>query len=240
MATSGRLTCFHFMTGLVGMVVPGAAFFYAAAHLPAGVLSISNGVTPIFTFVASALVGLEKFVAGRVLGVILGTLAIVLLVIPEGSLPDPKQLPWVLLSLISATCYTFLNLLLTFRAPSGASSLMLTCGMFVASSLLMIPVLFATGATAQFGWPWGGLEWSLLGLGVINAISYPLYFILVERAGPVFGSFNANVVTLFGVVWGIVMFSEHNSLWVWLSFATIMLALVLVAPRRGELITTKA
>src|SRR5262245_39317086 len=35
-----RLACFNLTTGLVGTAIPGAAFFYAAAHLPAGVLSI--------------------------------------------------------------------------------------------------------------------------------------------------------------------------------------------------------
>jgi drug/metabolite transporter (DMT)-like permease len=235
MPMSGRLTCFHLLTGLVGMVVPGAAFFYAAAHLPAGVLSISNGITPILTFVASALLGLEKFMLGRIFGVILGALAVVLLVAPASSLPDPTQLPWVFLSLISASCYTFLNLILAFRAPSGVTSLVLTCGMFVASSLLMIPVLYVTGAFTPFGWPWGIVEWAIVGLATINAVAYPLYFMLVDHAGPVFGSFSANVVTLFGVFWGIVIFSEHNSIWVWLSLATIMSALALVAPRRREL-----
>jgi len=39
------------------------------------------------------------------------------------------------------------------------------------------------------------------------------------------------MVTLFGVLWGILIFSERNSIWVWLSFATIMIALAMVAPR---------
>jgi drug/metabolite transporter (DMT)-like permease len=183
------------------------------------------------TFVASAFAGLEKFVAGRVFGVFLGTLAIVLLVAPEGSLPDPAQLPWVLLGFASAACYTVFSLFLALNAPPGANSLMLTGGMFLTATLLMVPVVLVTGSFAPFGWPWGIVEWSLLGLGAINAVAYTLYFTLVDYAGPVFTSFTANMVTLFGVFWGIVIFSEQNSIWVWLSFATIMLALALVAPR---------
>jgi drug/metabolite transporter (DMT)-like permease len=221
----------HIMTGLVGMVIPGAAFFYAAAHVPAGVLSITVGMVPIVTFVAAAVVGLEKFAVGRVLGVVLGTLAVVLLVAPEGSLPDPAQLPWVFLGFVSAACYAALSLVLALTAPPGANSLMLTFGMFVVASLLMVPILYATGSFVPFGWPWGIVEWSLLGLGAVNAVAYTLYFILVDRAGPVFSSFTANMVTLFGVFWGIVIFSEQNSIWVWLSFATIMVALAMVAPR---------
>jgi drug/metabolite transporter (DMT)-like permease len=226
-----RLIRLHVTTGLVGMVIPGAAFFYAAAHVPAGVLSITVGTVPIMTFVAAAFVGLEKPAPGRVFGVVLGTLAVVLLVAPEGSLPDPTQVPWMFLGFVAAACYAALSLVLALKAPPGASSLMLTCGMFIAASLLMVPILYVTGSFVPFGWPWGIVEWSLLGLGAVNAVAYTLYFTLVDRAGPVFGSFTANMVTLFGVLWGIVIFSEQNSIWVWLSFATIMTALAMVAPR---------
>src|SRR5262245_52396930 len=109
---------------------------------------------------------------------------------------------------------------------------MLTCGMFVVASFVMVPILYLTGSFVPFGWPLGIVEWSLLGLGAVNAVAYTLYFMLVDRTGPVFSSFTANMVTLFGVLWGIVIFSEQNSIWVWLSFATIMIALTMVAPRR--------
>jgi len=221
----------HLITGLVGMVIPGAAFFYAASHVPAGVLSITIGIVPVLTFVASALFGLERFAVGRVAGVVLGALAVVLLVGPEGSLPDPAQLPWVLLALVSAASYTTLNLVLALMAPARASPLMLTCGMFMAASLLMVPVVYGTGSFVPFGWPWGMTEWSLLGLGLVNAAAYPLYFFLIDHAGPVFSSLTANMVTLFGVIWGIIIFSERNSIWVWLSFAILMVALAMVAPR---------
>jgi drug/metabolite transporter (DMT)-like permease len=73
----------------------------------------------------------------------------------------------------------------------------------------------------------------MLGLGMINAVAYTLFFYLIETAGPVFSSQTANLVTLFGVFWGIVIFREQHSAWVWLSLATMMAALALVAPRQG-------
>ena len=221
----------HLTTGLLGMVIPGAAFFYAAAHVPAGVLSITIGMVPILTYIASAFFGLEKFAMGRVFGVVLGTLAVVLLIAPQSSLPDPGQLPWAFLGFAAAACYAALGIVLALTAPPGANPLMLTCGMFVVASLVMMPILYVTGSFVPFGWPLGIVEWSLLGLGAVNAVAYTLYFFLVDRAGPVFSSFTANMVTLFGVLWGILIFSERNSIWVWLSFATIMIALAMVAPR---------
>ena len=230
---SRELVLFYLTAGAVGMVLPGAIFFYAAAHVPAGVLSISIAIIPVLTFVVSAVLRFETFVLGRVAGVLFGVLSIFLLVGPQQSLPDPAQLPWVLLSLIAAACYTALNIMVAVWKPRGTTSFTATSGMFVAASLIMIPILYATGSFAGFGWPWTDVEWSMFGLGLINAVAYTLFFYLIETAGPVFSSQTANLVTLFGVLWGIVIFGEQHSAWVWLSLATMTGALMLVAPRRA-------
>jgi drug/metabolite transporter (DMT)-like permease len=201
--------------------------------VPAGVLSISIAIIPVLTFLISAVLRFETFVLGRVAGVLLGVLAIVLLVGPRQSLPDPAQLPWVLLSLVAAGCYTGLNIMVAIWKPRGTTSFSATAGMFVAASLIMIPILCSTGSFVGFGWPWTKVEWSMFGLGVINAVAYTLFFYLIETAGPVFSSQTANLVTLFGVLWGIVIFGEQHSAWVWLSLATMTASLALVAPRKA-------
>jgi drug/metabolite transporter (DMT)-like permease len=227
------LVPYYLASGLLGMVLPAAIFFYAAAHVPAGILAITLAVIPMITFVASALLRLESFALGRGAGVLLGAIAIVLLVGPQQSLPDPAQLPWVLFALLAAACYAAFNVMLALWKPRGATPDAATLGMFVAAALMMSPVLYATGTFVPFAWPWREVEWAMLGLGIINAVSYSLFIRLVESAGPVFTSQTANLVTLFGVLWGIVIFGEQHSAWVWLSLATMMLALSLVAPRRS-------
>jgi len=232
------LVPFYLACGLLGMVLPAGIFFYAAAHVPAGILSIALAFVPIITFLASVLLRLERFALWRSAGVVLGMLAIVLLVGPQQA--DPAQLPWVLLGLLAAGCYAVFNVMLAVWKPRGATPELVTTGMFVAAALLLIPVLCVAGASTSFGWPWTKIEWAVLGLGIINAVSYTLFIRLVECAGPVFTSQTANLITLFGVLWGMVIFGEQHSLWVWLSLATMMLALSLVAPRSSAQVQRKA
>lgn len=229
---SRELLLLYVVSGLLGMVVPNAVFFYAAAHVPAGILSISLAIIPMLTFVVSAVLRLERFVLGRVAGVCLGIVAIVLLAGPQQSLPDPAQLPWVLLCLVAAACYAAFNIMLALWKPRGMDPFATTAALFVAAALVMVPVLAATGSFVPLGWPWTEVEWALLGLGAINAVAFSLLLYLIDSAGPVFSSQTANLVTLFGVLWGIVIFGEQHSAWVWLSLATMMLALSLVSPRR--------
>ncbi len=231
---SRELLLLYLVSAALGMVVPNAIFFYAASRVPAGILSISLAVIPLITFAVSALLRLERIAIGRVLGVLLGVAAILLLVGPQESLPDPAQLPWVLLCVGAAACYAGFNILMSLWKPRGAAPFTTTTALFAAAALLLLPVMSATGSFAAPAWPWTEVEWSLLGLGLINAIAFSLFVYLIETAGPVFTSQTSNLVTLFGVLWGIVIFGEQNSAWVWLSLATMMLAIALVTPRRAQ------
>lgn len=229
----GGLPSFYLLTGLVGLLVPSAAFFYASSHIPAGILSLTIAIVPITTFAVSAFVGIEHVDTRRILGVSLGLCAMLVLIVPDGSLPEPDQLPWVFLALASTACYTLLNIILATKAPPQINQMILTAGMFAGSVVLMIPLLLATDAFVPISWPLTNVEWSFIGLGLLAGAAWTIYFILVEKAGPLFTSFTGNVVTIFGIFWGMLIFGEKNSVWVWLSFATIMVALVLVSPRRA-------
>jgi drug/metabolite transporter (DMT)-like permease len=216
--------------GLLGLVIPNIAFYYAASRVSAGVLAISVAIVPILTYAISAAYGLEKIVPAKVLGVILGAISVVLLVAPKESLPDSSQTPWVLLAFGAASCYAAVNILLALRTPENISALVVTCGMFAASALMMVPFVIGTNSFVTLGWPLSRTQWAVLGMGVNSATCYCLYIYLLNHAGPVFGSQTANVVTLSGVIWGIIIFGDSHSFWIWLSLATMMTGLVLVMP----------
>jgi len=220
--------------GLLGVAIPAILFYYAASRLPAGILSITVTVGPILTFLFAAMCGLERFASLRVLGVVFGALAVVLLVAPAASLPDPSAAPWVLLACGPGVCYALENMILTFRLPKGANPFMITCGSFLVSSAVMVSVVMATDSFVPLAWPWGTMEWAIVGIAAINAVVYGLFIYLIAYAGPVFSSQVAYLVTLFGVAWGMIIFDERHSVWVWLSLIIMLAGLTLVRPRKHE------
>ena len=52
--------------------------------------------------------------------------------------------------------------------------------------------------------------------------------------GPTFAAQAAYLVTLAGVMWGIVIFGEEHSVWIWWALVIMMAALFLVQPRDGS------
>lgn len=227
---------FYLACGLLGTVIPGTLYYYAASRVSPGVLSITVATVPLMTFAAAAIFRIEKLQAVRILGIIMGIFSIILLVGPENSLPDPSMVPWVLLVLLSAVCYSAENLIIALRMPKEVNVLMVAGGMYITATLIMSPIVFATGTFVTLAWPWGSAEWAIMGLSFITVIAYSLFIYLIVHAGPVFASQTAYVVTFSGVFWGIIIFDEQHSGWIWASLVMMIIALVLVKPREEETI----
>jgi drug/metabolite transporter (DMT)-like permease len=224
----------YVVCGLLGVVIPAISIYFAASRLSAGVLAITVTTGPILTFLFLALFGLERIASVRALGVLFGVLAVALLVLPETSLPDAAVVPWGLLACVPGLCYALENVVLTFFLPEDASPFMITCGNYFVSSIVLACVVMASDSFVALAWPWGAVEWAIVGMAVINAVGYGLFIYLIAYAGAVFATQVAYLVTVSGVLWGIVIFNEQHSLWVWLSLACMLVGLTLVRPRRRE------
>ncbi len=222
---------FYLVCGLLGTAIPSTLFFYAAEQIPAGILSICLAAMPILTFAAALAFRLDVFAPARGVGIGLGLLSVVLLVGPEASLPDRGATPWVIVALLAAACYAAENIYIALRLPTGSDPGAILCGMLLTAGGLMVPLVLATGTYTALGWPLGIVELSVVGMAVVNVLSYGVFVYLVSKAGPVFASQMAYVVTLSGVVWGIVLFNEQHTVWVWSALVAMLAGLVLVKPR---------
>ncbi|MCP5081848.1 MAG: DMT family transporter [Alphaproteobacteria bacterium] len=229
-----RYLKFYAITSILGTSVPGAAYFYAAANLPAGVLSISIAVVPMLTFIAAAALGLDRWSLLRASGVLLGIMSVALIVLPETALPDKEAAPWMLAALFAAGCYTAENIYLTLRRPAEIDPYTLLIGMFAFAAIMLAPVIYIADAYVPLQFPPGRVEWAILLMTAINAASYGAFIYLVGVAGPVFASLMGYLVTLSGVAWSILIFAEVHSGWIWAALAIMIAGLALVQPREAN------
>ena len=218
--------------GLLGVVFPAVSFYFAARHLPAGILSIAVTIGPILTYFFSVLLRIEPFAYLRILGVLFGAMAVTLLVAPQTGLPDPSAGVWVLLACVPGLCYALENIVLALRMPEDISPFTIACGNFLVASVTLTGVVMTTGTFLPLAWPWGSVEWAIVSMSVINAIGLGLIIYLITYAGPVFSSQMAYLITISGVAWGIAMFDERHSVWVWLSLLCLLVGLTLIRPHK--------
>ena len=218
----------------LSVVIPNIIFYACVEHLDAGVLSISVSVIPLFTYLIAMGLRMDKFKVRRVIGLITGFCALLILILPENSLPDKRDIPWVLLALNCALCYALENIYIDRLALQNFGPIRLVCAVSFVSAIitfllsLVMDQFFILQPTNLY------LFISTLGLGFISATAYSIFIYLIGRAGSVFSSQVGYLGTFFGVVWGIIILGESHSVFVWISLAMIMMGIFLVQPKQNS------
>ena len=227
--TNGKHAC---VIALFGTAIPGTLYFYAASKVPAGVLAITVALVPMLTYAISWLLGIDQFGRRRLGGIILGLVAIILLVAPDTSLPDPAMTRWLTLALIASVFYTLENIYVDMRVGQHPDMIgLLTIALMIAA-LVLAPIIYFEGAFYPINWPLDRAELALIAMMLVSSVAYVLFLYSVKLAGAVFASMAGYVITLAGVFWGIVFFAEQHSPWVWAALVLMLLGMVLVTPRR--------
>jgi drug/metabolite transporter (DMT)-like permease len=217
--------------GLLSVVCPNFLFFLAAREIPASVIALGIAFVPILTLAGAIGLGRERLTPRRLLGISLGGAAVLLILLPRASLPQADDALFVLIAFAGAACYAAEHLYIETRAPHGIGIDQMLFLMFLSVAVLLLPALFAAGIDIVPSWPLGKPEWAVLAVAVVTLIDYFLITLLILWAGPVFTSQAAYLVTLAGVMWGMIIFGDSLSPWLWTAIGLLMAGLTLVRPR---------
>ncbi len=226
-----RHLLFYAVCGLTGTALPSVLSYTGMRELPVGIMAIVISIVPITTFLGALLLRMERPQPRRMLGLACGTTAVLLLILPQASLPEPGDAPWVILPVLVGLSYTVENLYIAGNRPADVNPLQALCGLVWAALLLLLPAAAATGAWMDLG-GFGTVELALVLLTCLHLCAYGGFVWLIGRGGPVFAAQVGYVVTLSGVLLGMAVLGERHSTWVWLSLALMLTGLALVRPRR--------
>ena len=224
----------YVIAGTLGTAFPSCILFLAAARVPAGVLAIITSMVPLFTYGFALMVRIERLEWRRLLGILLGFMAMLLIVAPETSLPERAMAAWVLIALLAPLSYSTENVYIALRRPRASSSFALLCGMLLAGTALLTPLVWATDTWVPLWHPWTVIEWSMLLLILVNVMGYLVFLELIVLAGPLFAAQTGYLVTASGVFWGIIILAEEHSAWIWAALAVIFAGVALVNPRSAH------
>lgn len=218
-----------------GTLIPGSAGYRAAAELPAGVMAIIISLVPMFALAIAVAMRNEQFHWPKLMGVIFGAIAIVLLIGPENSLPEVTKVSFVFLAMIAPLCYGIEDNVVSRFGLFGLTAVEMLFLSSILGLIVLTPVVLASGQMIPL-WSvdWGTPELAIVAVGVSHAVAYVGYIWMVGRAGPVFASQVAYLVTAFGVVWSMLLLGESYSGWFWTALVVLMLGLFLVRPRDAE------
>jgi len=216
---------------LAGTAVPGTLLFYAASRVPSGILAITVSLVPMLTYVFALILGIDNYATKRFIGIVLGFGAILLLSLPESSLPDPGMVKWMLLALLASVFYTVENIYVDISIPQGTDLIALLTGGLCLAALLLAPIATSQAAFVTLQYPFTEVEWAIIAMAFVSSTAYTLFFYIVKKSGAVFASLVGYVITLAGVFWGMLFFGESHSIWVWAALVVMFAGMAMVTPR---------
>ncbi len=100
--------------------------------------------------------------------------------------------------------------------------------------MIALPVAILTGSWIDPRPPWGLPDGAVVLSSTVHAFVYASYVWMIARAGAVFASQVAYLVTGFGVLWSMLLLGETFSLLAWLAIGLMFVGLFLVRPRIDE------
>ncbi len=223
---------FFVVCGLIGIALPNTNMYFAAAHLPAGMLALLVNTVPIMIYPLALISKQEKFDSVRFFAICLAIIGVLTLVIPKTSLPDNHSAMWVLIALLTPLCFALFAAFVNPKRPNDCSSLSVAAGMMCTATLILTPLVFATHNFYAIRFPLTLPMYIILLEIILSSLGYVLFLWLLKIAGPVYYSLVDGVVAATGIMWGIVIFDEHFNLWRGVAFILIFSAILLMTLRQ--------
>ena len=217
--------------GLLNNVIPFSLLFIGQTALGAGLASILNATTPIWTVIlATALTADEKVTPAKLGGILLGIVGLVLMIGP-GFVAGLGAPLWAELAVVTATLsYAFASILA--KRFKGIPPTVTATGQMTASTLVMIPAVFLYDGMPDLAAIDAGVWSAILGLGLLStAFAYILYFSIIRTSGATNASLVTLIVPVSAVLLGTIFLGERLAIQDILGMGLIALGLLIIDGR---------
>lgn len=203
-------------------VIPFTLLAWAERTVDAGLATILNSTSPIFTFLLTALITRHEPMAARKLfGVVAGIVGICLIVGVQAFHGIGEQLVAQLAIVAATVCYA--GAAIFGRGFKDLDPMMPAAGSMICGAVILIPVSLVLDR------PWALTPsmdsiLALLGLAVFStALAFVIYFRLIHTLGSVGTTSQAYLRVPIGVAIGVVFLGENLSSSAWLGLAFVVL-----------------
>lgn len=208
---SPRHLRYYLIAGVLGIALPNTNMYFAAPHLPAGILGVIVNTVPLMMYPLALITRQERFQWPRLFAVLMGVVGIMMLIGFKWGLPFGST-TWALVTLLTPLFFAMCALYSVYDRPTDSSSLSLATGMLIASAIVLAPMLIDLHEFYPLN------SWSLPNLAVIleivlSSIGYVILFQLLKIAGAVYYSLVGGIVAITGLFWGWLLLGETISWW---------------------------
>lgn len=204
-----------------------------APHMSAGLLTLISCLSPIMTVVFVLFVRAEHITWQRVLGVLVGVAAVVVVLVPKASVGD-AEFGWTMLAFVLPALMAAYGVFMKHAWPRGRTPLQVSTGILIAGTVMLFPIHFATSVVPLEELRTQYASVPLLMLAMSIGLEFYLFALLIRLGGAVIASCADYVAVLAGLGWGFVLFGERPDTGLWLAVGLCFMALWLICRQKGQ------
>tara|TARA_B110000046_G_C13025343_1_gene413692 strand:+ start:7901 stop:8833 length:933 start_codon:yes stop_codon:yes gene_type:complete len=178
-----------FILGLLNNVIPFALIVWGQNHIGAGLASIINATTPLFTvFIAGAFLSDEHMTPQKVMGVLIGLLGVIVLIGPSSLLDIGSTMPIDTMAQLAimgaAISYGLASVFGRRFKAMGVTPLNTAVGQVTSASIILLPLVVILERPDLLPNPSLHIWLSILCLGIFcTALGYILFFRILSSSG---------------------------------------------------------
>lgn len=217
------------VSGLLGHALPQVISFITIQHLPTALVGLVIAMNPIFTGIVASVTGTQALSRSKAVGIALGFLAVALVSLPGATLPGWDALPWIAFGMLTPLCFAFANTYSARLRPKNGDPGRDAIGMMGVSAVFLFAAALLAGQSYNYA-PWtadaGSI--SLTVHGVIAALAFALFFVVLERGGPIMVASASYLILILSGIWGWLFFGEVPTVMFIVASVLVVIGLTLV------------
>ena len=225
---------FYAASAFFGLGIPYVAMTFASPNIPVGLLGMVSTVEPALTYLLALVLLLERFRGLRFFGLLLGIAGLLLILLPQASLPSREMVPWVMVGLAVPVSWAVWSNWIAYARPPEIDSVVAGFGLMLVSAVALLPVAASMGELWWLEGELARLWWIVPVFSVLNIWLWLASFECIRVAGPVFYSVWAFVGTPLTIAAGMIFFGESHSPWIWSALVLLFASLYFVNATMGS------
>ena len=211
-----------------GGLIPTVIFAFVAPKLPAGIVSLIIALSPTMTLFIALGIRVEHFNSWRLVGLALGIAGVLLILLPETSLPERGMAIWVLVALAGTVGLGLGNVCAVWLRPPGTTAAQFAGATLCLTAILILPLMLGVHGGWAFDGAFGTGHIALIAIMPLMGLVWCFAMEIARIADAVYLSLFDYLATLAGVGWGILIFAERHSPWIWGALVLLLASITLV------------
>lgn len=229
-----RVLRYAVISAVISFVTPNLLLFTVIPHTGAGYAGLMFALSPVFTLLFASMFGMK--VPGRLgrVGIVVGLAGASLVSLTRGVNPHGPGIDWLLAALAIPVALAAGNVYRTLDWPEGVPSNVLAFWGHAFSSAVFLTLLLLTRGTLPFREiaPAAG---AAIAQVVVAGLTFPAFFRLQQKGGPVLLSQIGYVAAAVGLVGATMFLGERYSATTWIGAGVIAVGIAItIAAQRSD------